>query len=155
MPSAQEGETLNLHATTVGLGDRGLLILGAAGRGKSELALQLMAYGATLVADDRTLITRRGHALVAFAPETIRGMIEMRGIGILAADALEATTLVLAVDLDRQEQERLPPAREWEALGLRLPLLHGVKSIHFAAGLLQYLRSGRVQEPVRPKLSDR
>ena len=66
-----------------------LLILGASGRGKSALALGLMAAGATLVADDRThLHARRRRQLVASAPAAIAGLIEARGIGILKAEAL-------------------------------------------------------------------
>ena len=51
-----------LHATCVAVDGRGLLILGPSGSGKSALALQLIALGAQLVADDRTRVSRRGAA---------------------------------------------------------------------------------------------
>ena len=54
-----------LHATTVALAGQGVLILGPSGSGKSGLALQLMAMGAELVADDRTIVTARGSTLHA------------------------------------------------------------------------------------------
>lgn len=47
----------HLHASAVALGPRGLLILGAAGAGKTTLALALVALGAELVADDRVLVS--------------------------------------------------------------------------------------------------
>ncbi len=89
-----------------------MLILGRAGAGKSSLALQLMALGAQLVADDQTVVQRREEHLIASAPETIRGQIEARGIGILAAPAAPPTPLRLIVDLDAEEDSRLPPAHD-------------------------------------------
>ena len=67
-----------VHASCVALGGRGVLILGGSGAGKSGLALQLMAYGAALVSDDRTILSNRDGALQAAAPDTIRGRIEAR-----------------------------------------------------------------------------
>lgn len=132
-----------LHASAVALGRRGLLILGRSGSGKSSLALELMALGACLVADDRTVVRAVGGHVVASCPPSIRGRIEARGVGILAAEAASEVPLVLAVDMDRAETERLPPNRSLEILGVRLPLLHKSDSRHFPAALLQYLRAGR------------
>ena len=65
-----------MHATTVALRGRGLLILGPSGSGKSTLALQLMAVGARLVADDRTDLTAQGDDVVASCPAALVGTIE-------------------------------------------------------------------------------
>jgi len=70
------GAEVVLHATAVAVGGRGLLILGRSGAGKSSLALQLIALGARLVADDRTRVTLGPAGLVASPPEAIRGRIE-------------------------------------------------------------------------------
>ena len=129
-----------LHATTVALNGRGLIILGASGSGKSALALQLMALGAQLVADDRTQITREGDSLIARPPPQIAGMIEARGIGLLQADHLESAPLHLAVNLDIRETERLPHPHHWTCQGLTLPCLHNPEAAHFPAALVQYLR---------------
>ena len=128
---------------------RGLLILGGAGAGKSSLALWLMALGARLVADDRTWVKREGARLVAWCPASIRGQIEARGIGILRADPADPVHLVLAVDLDRPEPDRLPPYRKLELLGLSLPLVLGQGRDHLAPVLLQFMTAGRLdpQEP--------
>ncbi len=68
-----------LHATAVAWRGRAVLILGRSGSGKSALALQLMALGCTLVADDGVELAVQEGALVARPPEKIRGMIEARG----------------------------------------------------------------------------
>ncbi len=133
-----------LHGSCVALGeDRAVVITGASGSGKSALALQLMALGARLVADDKTCVTLRGGALVASAPDTIAGLIEARGVGILRADPVPEARLVLAVDMDREEKDRLPHPREIHLLGCPVPLLCCVQAPHFAPALLQMLREGR------------
>lgn len=136
---------LVLHASCVALSGSGVLILGAAGRGKSALALQLMALGCDLVSDDRTAVVAAGGKLIAAAPARIRGLIEARGVGILAADAIAAARLALVVDLDQEETDRLPPPRRHVMLGVALPLLHRIESAHFPAAILQYLKAGRAE----------
>ena len=62
-----------VHASCVALDRRAVLLRGASGCGKSALALQLMALGATLVADDRVILRLRDGALAASCPASIRG----------------------------------------------------------------------------------
>lgn len=134
-------EEVCLHASCVALDGRGLLILGKSGSGKSALALQLMAFGAALVADDRTLITRSGKSLSARAPDPIRGLVEARGLGLIHAETAEHVTLLACADLDRAEPDRLPQRHERQILGICLPEFRRVDAAHFAPGLLQYLKS--------------
>lgn len=135
---------MNIHATCVALADRGLLILGPSGAGKSALALQMMAMGAGLVSDDRTDLTLHGDRIMADAPPAIRGQIEARGVGVLAADAVGPVEIALVVDLGRPEPDRLPPKRTQLLLGIGLPLVLGPYSFHLAAMMTQYLKRGRV-----------
>lgn len=72
-----------IHASCVAIGGRGVLIEGASGDGKSDLALRLIDRGAVLVADDYTACRRHEGALLAAPPETIAGRIEVRGLGVL------------------------------------------------------------------------
>ncbi len=132
-----------VHASCVAFDRRAVLLRGASGSGKSALALQLMALGAVLIADDRVILGLRDGAVFARCPASIRGRIEARGVGILAAETAETAIVQLVVDLDRQETERLPPQRETTLLGQRIPLLHAVRSAHFPAAILQYLKGGR------------
>jgi HPr kinase/phosphorylase len=138
-----ESET-TFHATCVALGARGVLILGASGAGKSALGLELMAYGAQLVADDQTILTRKGPQIIASCPAPILGKIEARGLGLLAATPLLHAPVSLIVDLDCTETERLPQKRQRELLGVAIDLVFGSTSRHFLFGLLQLLRMHRL-----------
>lgn len=133
-----------VHATCVACGDRAALIRGEAGRGKSALALDLLAMGAGLVSDDRTRLRRLGGQVMADAPETIRGLIEARGIGILRLPDLGPQPLALIVDMDRDVVERLPPRRHEDVMGILLPCLGRVPHRHFPAAILLYLRHGEL-----------
>ena len=132
-----------LHASAVAVEGRAALLTGPSGSGKSALALQLMALGADLIADDRTVVEPAGGQLIASAPETIAGLIEARGLGILNARAAEPAPVAVIVDLGVTETERLPPPRKRTLQGVELPLLHKVESGHFTPALLQYLKQGR------------
>ncbi|MPQ95723.1 HPr kinase/phosphorylase [Thioclava sp. JE_KL1] len=134
----------NLHASAVALDpERGVLIRGASGSGKSLLALRLMALGVSLVADDRVDLRTEGGALIASAPEPIAGRIEARGVGILRADHLSQARITLLVDLDREEVERLPTCRKDRVLGVNLPLVLRVQHGHLDVAILQWLKGGR------------
>ncbi len=119
------------------------MLLGASGSGKSALALQLMALGAGLVSDDRTILSVQKGALIASVPDSIAGRIEARGIGILAAEQHPPTPVALAVDLDWQETARLPERHEIELMGQSVLLLGAVAAPHFPAAILQMLARER------------
>lgn len=138
------GRLLTVHATTVAVGQAALLIQGPSGSGKSALALQMMALGARLIADDQTCLTPLPDGPPrASAPEALKGMIEARGMGILAVEPAAPTRIAAVVDLGATETERLPPLRQTEVAGTSLPLFHKVESDHFPAALMQYLKGGR------------
>ena len=96
-----------VHATTVAIDGAAVLLLGPSGSGKSDLALRLIDRGATLVSDDYTLLTPLDGQLIANAPPTISGKIEVRGLGIVALDRVGNVPVMLAVRLDRPV-ERMP-----------------------------------------------
>ena len=132
-----------LHASAVALDDRALLIMGPSGSGKSSLALELMAYGCMLVADDHCLFRPENGELIVSAPETIAGMIEARGMGILNAAYRHEARVVAVVDLTETETERYPAPRSTQIAGIDIPLIHNSEIHCFPAQLLQYLRGGR------------
>jgi len=132
-----------IHASCVALGNSAVLLTGPSGSGKSALALELMALGADLIADDRTVLTVRDTGLIASCPPSIRGRIEVRGVGLLVADTVAQARVVLAIDLGVSEDERLPPLRHKIVLGHSIPLLHTPAHRHFPAAIVQYLKGGR------------
>jgi serine kinase of HPr protein (carbohydrate metabolism regulator) len=111
-----------VHATCVAIEGRGVLLRGPSGSGKSDLALRLIDEGAKLVADDQVRIARAGARLIARAPATIAGRMEVRGIGIVPLAASRAAPVTLVVDLvPRARIERMPRPASWACLGLRIP----------------------------------
>jgi hypothetical protein len=99
----------NIHASCVmlakaapipaGLYYCGVLILGDSGAGKSDLALRLIAQGGLLVSDDRTELFVDGGKLRARAPATLAGLMEVRGVGILALPYEKSAEVALVVQL--------------------------------------------------------
>ena len=109
-----------LHATCVAIGGRGVLIEGASGSGKSDLALRLIDRGAVLVSDDYTNVQRIDEMLWATAPLTIAGRIEVRGVGILDEETVDAAVALL-VTVDRPVI-RLPDAAQTRTIaGVAIP----------------------------------
>lgn len=135
---------IQLHATTIAFQGQGVLILGPSGSGKSTLALQMMAVGSELVADDRTDVISEGQDLIASCPQPLRGRIEARGVGILAAQHFGPVRLALVVDLGTEIVDRLPRSHSHEVLGIALPLVSGPYRPHLYAAVRQLLLGGRV-----------
>lgn len=130
------------HATTVVAHGVGLMITGASGSGKSGLAISMLALGAELVSDDRTVLSRPDEGPpLADAPEAIRGLIEARGLGLIRVRAAGPSRLGCVVDMSTPSQERLPPPQSTEVLGFVLPLHHHVDAPWFPGALLMWLRS--------------
>ena len=120
-----------IHASTVVIGERGILVRGASGSGKSTLALALIEAArrrsrfARLVADDRTEIVARGGRLLARPVSPLEGLVERRGLGLTPERHLDAVVVALIVDLVPEEPSRLPDPEELVVTlsGIDLPRL--------------------------------
>jgi len=110
------------HATAVLIATAGVLIRGESGSGKSALAAWLIGRGARLVADDRVFLSACHGRLIASAPASIAGKLELRGRGILTVPHERAAVIRLVVDI-AAGVERLPERGHFETnlLGLTLP----------------------------------
>lgn len=93
----------NIHATAIVVGTTGLLFVGPSGSGKSSRAFACLAQARTegffsaLVSDDRVLVSAIGGVLVASAPSSIAGRLELRGTGIVSVGHLSRAVLHIAV----------------------------------------------------------
>jgi len=122
-----------VHGTCVALGNRGALLRGDSGSGKSDLALRFLALpddgelGLRLVADDQVWVeTKDGDRVVASAPASIAGKIEVRGLGITEMPFLAEVPLMLVCDLVKSDQvPRMPPDPRAQTMiaGVALPSL--------------------------------
>ncbi len=101
----------NIHASCISYLNKGILIRGKSGLGKSDLCLRLiMDKGCRLVGDDRVDIYTKSGALKARSVATISNMLEVRGVGLVKFDAQKSATVKLVVELvkDSSQIERLP-----------------------------------------------
>lgn len=116
----------NVHASCVEYNKKGVLIYGPSGSGKSDLALRLiMENGAKLVADDRVNLQVLKGKIKATAPTILKGLLEVRGVGIVKLSSVNAD-LFLAIRLveKRELVERLPESDTYEFSGVKIPQLN-------------------------------
>ena len=112
---------LTMHGVLVDVYGEGLLIIGESGIGKSEMALELIKRGHRLVADDAVEVKRVSkETLIGTAPEVIRCLIEVRGIGIIDVAKLfglqaikETQSIDLVIKLEMWDNNK-----EYDRLGL-------------------------------------
>lgn len=122
----------SVHAGCVLIGPVGILIRGHSASGKSALADLLIQAArrsgnlGLLVSDDRTLLRRSAHNLIAAAPASISGLMEVRGFGVVSEDCEAEAVVRLVVDLrPREDVPRLPdePVRQIELEGVHVAVV--------------------------------
>ena len=123
------------HGVMVDVFGVGVLITGESGVGKSECALELIKRGHQLVSDDVVDISRVGKRLYGEAPETVRDLMELRGIGIVDIKSIfgigaveRRRTVDLVINLEvwqpGKDYARLESGeRTADILGIELPLI--------------------------------
>lgn len=127
---------LQVYGVLVDVYGVGILIYGKARSGKSELALDLIERGHRLVADDIVDLSRRMTGVImGRAPELLRHVIEVRGLGILNVEHLFGVRAVrlqkrvevvleLVTDATEEDIERIGiETNEIELLGIKLPYI--------------------------------
>lgn len=122
----------SLHGVLMNILGMGVLVTGASGIGKSELAIELISRGHSLVADDMVDFKREGERVVGSCPDILQDLLEVRGLGIVnvrdlygAAAIRKERTLRLIINLASipvQNLDRVHGARsEHEILGIQIP----------------------------------
>ena len=127
---------VSVHGVLVEVHGEGLLITGESGIGKSETALELVKRGHRLIADDSVDVLRMyRHELVGEAPEMIRYLMELRGVGIIdvrriygIGSVLERSKIDLVVNFERWDQDKTYNRLGLEEettnyLGVKVPLI--------------------------------
>lgn len=114
-----------LHASSVAREGEAVLLLGPPGAGKSDLVLRLIREGWRLVADDQVALAAEGGVLHAAPPPALRGMLEVRGLGVFRdLDVVAPAPLRLAARLTaRSGIPRLPEPEQWAEAGPALPAI--------------------------------
>jgi HPr kinase/phosphorylase len=121
----------SVHASAVLAGARAVLIRGPSGAGKSRLALELIESAmvgalpfARLIGDDRVHLEAAAGRLLVRPAESLAGLIEVRGIGIMRLPYEPSAVVGLVVDL-AADAERLPDPqhRQVQISGISLPRL--------------------------------
>ena len=126
-------DTATVHGTAIAINGQAVLMRGPPGSGKSDLALRALSLPGSplltpafeLVADDQVTLRRDKGGLTVEAPATLKGLLEVRGSGIVAVPSIGAARLVLLADLTMADRvERFPDPWPTEILlGIRLPVL--------------------------------
>lgn len=112
-------ETL-IHGVFLNIHGKGVIIKGDSGIGKSEIALELVKRGHLLVADDAVELYHMGQTIVGKAPEVLRNLLEIRGIGVIDVSKMFGISATLdkdQVDLIIQ-LDRWVPSREYTRIGM-------------------------------------
>lgn len=140
-------DRVTLHGSAVAIADLAVLILGASGTGKSTLALELIALGSALVADDRVEARSTADGIVLGAPTALHGLIEARGIGLMRLPVAGHAILRLIVDLDAPPAPRLPPRENRDLLGRAVPVINGPVRPGLASAIVVLLGGGELVDP--------
>ena len=116
----------NIHATAVCIDQAAILLLGKPGAGKSDLALRLiMNKNAVLIADDRVDIVDENGVFKAFCPQNIKGLLEVRGVGICHFPSIDSAEIKLIAQLIGQNEEitRYPEEQTQNLFGAEIPMI--------------------------------
>ncbi len=102
--------TDSIHGVMMNIYGIGVLITGRSGIGKSELALDLIKKGHILVADDVVDVINLHNEIYGQAPEVLKGMLEIRGLGVVDVELLfggevllDRSELSLVINLEKFE----------------------------------------------------
>ena len=112
-----------IHASSVDINGKGVVILGKSGAGKSNLAIKLISMGAKLISDDQTHFKFKENKIIISKPETTPNFIEARGIGLIKVPFVVSSKLFCFVKITNLELNRLPNAKNKYCFGKKIKLM--------------------------------
>jgi HPr kinase/phosphorylase len=139
-----------IHASAVLVGVRAVLIRGPSGSGKSSLAFALIRAGESgalpfvrLVGDDRVHVDAAHDCVLVRPADSLKGLLEVRGLGIRRLPFEPVAVVGLVVDLDAADAARMPTPESAvaEVAGVRLPRLAVARDIDPLPPLYAALRT--------------
>lgn len=112
-------ETL-IHGVFLNIYGKGVVIRGDSGIGKSEIALELIKRGHLLIADDAIELYHIAQGIVGKAPEVLKNLLEIRGIGVIDVSKMFGVASILPRDNVEMiiQLERWLPSREYTRIGI-------------------------------------
>ncbi len=112
---------IDIYASAVSIHGNGILLFGESKSGKSDITVRLLHDGADLIADDRTVLKKRGESVYAFPNPNIKGLIEVRGIGLVSLPFTENIPVAAIFTLIDKDEERTPLPGYREIMGIKIP----------------------------------
>ena len=120
----------NLHASAVVVGDRGVVVTGPSGSGKTTLCMALLDFGAhsgvpvRMLGDDQLFLEGHAGRLVVTAPESIAGLMEVRGFrpSRIASERSAVVDLLIRL-VPPQEAPRFNDGGSETLAGVTIPVL--------------------------------
>jgi len=127
------------HATAVSINHSAVLILGKSGSRKSGFALQLLALGGGLIADDKCFIYEKLNQVWVGKPPTLPEVIEVWGYGLISIKLVKASPVALIVNLDDTAKVRSPDPIYFKIRQHKIPVLNKIESSYFPAAIVNIL----------------
>ena len=131
-----------LHASSVEIDGKGVVILGKSGSGKSNLAIKLISMGAKLISDDQTYFKLKDNKIIISKPKTTPNFIEARGIGLIKTPMVMSAKLFCFVNITNIELERLPYEEKKYCFGKKIKMIGFNPTYNNESALFLSLRYG-------------
>ena len=131
-----------IHASSVDINGKGVVILGKSGTGKSNLAIKLISMGAKLISDDQSLLKLTENKIIITKPETTPNFIEARGIGLIEVPFVVSAKLFCFVKITNLELKRLPNSKKKHCFGKKIKMMEFNPIYNNESALFMSLRYG-------------
>ena len=131
-----------LHASSIDIDGKGVVILGKSGSGKSNLAIKLISMGAKLISDDQTYFKLKDNKIIISKPKTTPNFIEARGIGLIKTPMVMSAKLFCFVNITNIELERLPYEEKKYCFGKKIKMIEFNPIYNNESALFLSLRYG-------------